>query len=88
MPFKDPRTGSIYLSVAEVARRWECRPENVSRFHCRAGGLGAIQTSKGWWVSVDDLRTYEDRLRKATTGKIKKLQRLLQRLEEPVEDAK
>lgn len=82
----DPRTGSTYLTLGEVAKRWECRPENVSRFHCRQGGLGALQTGKGWWVSLDSLKEYEDRLRLATKGKIKKLQRLLARLDKPVEE--
>lgn len=84
--FVDKKRGVSYLSLAEIARRWECRPENVSRFHCKVGGLSAIQTDRGWWVTLEDLAVYEERLRASTRGKIKKLRRFLERLDRPVEE--
>lgn len=85
MPFRaGPAT---FLTVSEVAARWKVRPESVTRHHIKVGGLPAQHLGRMVVVSIDDLRTYEERLRKHLLGKRKAIEAWIKRLDAPIQAA-
>lgn len=83
MAFVDPETKRAFLSVAEVAKRWGMRPESVTRFHMKKGGLAGLPVGRMTLVPLSDLKAYEERLKRDIQGRIKRLKRTLKRLEMP-----
>ena len=77
-----PLPGLVQLS--ELAKRWGITSDSVLRYHVRQGGLRAMQSGRTTWFRIEDVTLYEQRLKNHWLGEIKKLQRRLKRIAQPL----